>query len=335
LLNYDFPVKAQMWLWLAFFASFAVKMPMWPVHTWLPDAHVQAPTAGSVILAGVLLKMGGYGFLRFSLPMFPEASGQFIWLIFGLSMVGVVYTSLVALVQQDMKKLIAYSSVAHMAIVTVGLFAFNQQGIEGAIIIMLSHGLVSGALFLCVGVIYDRLHTREIDRYGGLAINMPRYALLFMLFTMASVGLPGTSGFVGEFLSLAGLYKVSTWATLIATTGIILGAAYMLYLYRRVAFGAQVNADAAAMQDLSGRELWLLAPIAAVVLWMGIYPESFLAPIRRDVATIVARIDRAAPAGDSAIKPHDKTTAKYRVIGSHGKDHAAPAQKTKAEEGSH
>jgi NADH-quinone oxidoreductase subunit M len=335
LLNYDFPVKAQVWLWLAFFASFAVKMPMWPVHTWLPDAHVQAPTAGSVILAGVLLKMGGYGFLRFSLPMFPEASGQFIWLIFGLSMIGVVYTSLVALVQQDMKKLIAYSSVAHMAIVTVGLFAFNQQGIEGAIIIMLSHGLVSGALFLCVGVIYDRLHTREIDRYGGLAINMPRYALLFMLFTMASVGLPGTSGFVGEFLSLAGLYKVSTWATLIATTGIILGAAYMLYLYRRVAFGAQINADAAAMQDLSGRELWLLAPIAAVVLWMGVYPESFLAPIRRDVATIVARIDRAAPAGDAAIKAHDKTTEKYRVKGSHGKDQAAPAQKTKSAEGSH
>ena len=222
LLNTDFPVEAQKWLWLAFFASFAVKMPMWPVHTWLPDAHVQAPTAGSVILAGVLLKMGGYGFLRFSIPMFPEASADFIPLVFGLSMVAVVYTSLVALVQNDMKKLIAYSSVAHMAIVTVGLFTFNQQGIEGAIIVMLSHGLVSGALFLCVGVIYDRLHTREISRYGGLSINMPKYALLFMLFTMASVGLPGTSGFVGEFLALAGAYKVSTWATLIATTGIIL-----------------------------------------------------------------------------------------------------------------
>jgi NADH-quinone oxidoreductase subunit M len=331
LLNYDFPAKAQVWLWLAFFASFAVKMPMWPVHTWLPDAHVQAPTAGSVILAGVLLKMGGYGFLRFSLPMFPEASAQFIWLIFGLSMVGVVYTSLIALVQQDMKKLIAYSSVAHMAVVTVGLFAFNQQGIEGSIIIMLSHGLVSGALFLCVGVIYDRLHTREIGRYGGLAINMPRYALLFMLFTMASVGLPGTSGFVGEFLSLAGLYKVSTWATLIATTGIILGAAYMLYLYRRVVFGPQINADAAAMQDLTGREIWLLAPIAAVVLWMGVYPESFLAPIRRDVATIVERIDRAAPKGDAKIKPHDKTTQKYRVKALHSKS----AHKAKSGEGSH
>ncbi len=320
LLNYDFPVAAQNLLWLAFFASFAVKMPMWPVHTWLPDAHVQAPTAGSVILAGVLLKMGGYGFLRFSLPMFPEASAHFIWLIFGLSMVAVVYTSLVALVQQDMKKLIAYSSVAHMAIVTVGLFAFNQQGIEGSIIVMLSHGLVSGALFLCVGVIYDRLHTREISRYGGLSINMPKYALLFMLFTMASVGLPGTSGFVGEFLSLAGLYKVSTWATLIATTGIILGAGYMLYLYRRVAFGDQVNADAAAMPDLDGREMWLLVPIAAVVLWMGVYPESFLAPIRGDVARIVARIERAAPAGDAAIKAKDATTAKYRVVG-HDKGH--------------
>ncbi len=331
LLKTDFPTAAQNWLWLAFFASFAVKMPMWPVHTWLPDAHVQAPTAGSVILAGVLLKMGGYGFLRFSLPMFPEASAHYIWLIFGLSMVAVVYTSLVALVQADMKKLIAYSSVAHMAIVTVGLFAFNQQGIEGSIIVMLSHGLVSGALFLCVGVIYDRLHTREISRYGGLSINMPRYALLFMLFTMASVGLPGTSGFVGEFLSLAGLYQVSTWATLIATTGIILGAAYMLYLYRRVAFGEQVNADAAAMEDLSGRELWLLAPIAAVVMWMGVYPESFLQPIRRDVATIVARIDRAKPAGDAQLKKQDKTTVQYRVQAQG--DTAAAS--THAAEGSH
>ena len=314
LLNTDFPVEAQKWLWFAFFASFAVKMPMWPVHTWLPDAHVQAPTAGSVILAGVLLKMGGYGFLRFSLPMFPEASADFIPLVFGLSMVAVVYTSLVALVQQDMKKLIAYSSVAHMAIVTIGLFTFNQQGIEGAIIVMLSHGLVSGALFLCVGVIYDRLHTRDISRYGGLSINMPKYALLFMLFTMASVGLPGTSGFVGEFLSLAGAYKVSTWATLIATTGIILGAGYMLYLYRRIAFGPQVNADAAAMSDVNGREMWLLAPIAVVVLWMGVYPETFLAPIRRDVATIVARVERAAPAGDSKLKLEDPTTAPYRVV---------------------
>ncbi len=313
LLNHDFPPEAQTWLWLAFFASFAVKMPMWPVHTWLPDAHVQAPTAGSVILAGVLLKMGGYGFLRFSLPMFPEASAQLIYLVFVLSMVAVVYTSLVALVQKDMKKLIAYSSVAHMAIVTVGLFAFNQQGIEGAIIVMLSHGLVSGALFLCVGVIYDRLHTREIDRYGGLSINMPKYALFFMLFTMASVGLPGTSGFVGEFLALAGTYQVSTWATLICATGIILGAGYMLYLYRRVAFGEQKNEDAAAMPDLNRRELWLLAPIAAVVLWMGVYPESFLRPIRADVSKIVERIDRAAPDGDSALLADDPAMKGYRV----------------------
>ncbi|QDM39980.1 NADH-quinone oxidoreductase subunit M [Altererythrobacter sp. TH136] len=301
LMQYDFPAQAQTWLWLAFFASFAVKMPMWPVHTWLPDAHVQAPTAGSVILAGVLLKMGGYGFIRFSLPMLPEASAQLAWLVFALSMIGVIYTSLVALVQHDMKKLIAYSSVAHMAIVTVGLFAFNVQGLEGAMIVMLSHGLVSAALFLCVGVIYDRLHTREIDRYGGLSINMPRYALFFLLFTMASIGLPGTSGFVGEFLSLAGIYQISTWVTLVCTTGIILGAAYMLYLYRRVAFGVQANADAAAMRDMNVREWFMLAPIAAAVLWMGVYPESFLAPMRKDIAALDARLARAAPAGDSKL----------------------------------
>ncbi|MFN4096662.1 MAG: NADH-quinone oxidoreductase subunit M [Sphingomonas sp.] len=299
LMEYDFPAGVQTWLWLAFFASFAVKMPMWPVHTWLPDAHVQAPTAGSVILAGVLLKLGGYGFLRFSLPMFPEASAQLIWLVFGLSCIAVVVTSLIALVQSDMKKLIAYSSVAHMAIVTLGLFTFNRQGIEGAMMVMLGHGLVSGALFLCVGVIYDRLHTREIDRYGGLAINMPKYAILFMLFTMASVGLPGTSNFVGELLALMGTYQVSTLATLIATTGIILGAGYMLYLYRRVVFGDLTKDDVKAMPDLNKREMALLAPIAAAVLWMGVYPESFLAPMRADVATLLARIERARPAGDS------------------------------------
>ncbi|MES2095800.1 MAG: NADH-quinone oxidoreductase subunit M [Pseudomonadota bacterium] len=303
LLNHDFPVHAQTWLWLAFFASFAVKMPMWPVHTWLPDAHVQAPTAGSVILAGVLLKLGGYGFLRFSVPMFPEASSYFVWLIFGLSAVAVIYTSLVALVQSDMKKLIAYSSVAHMAIVTIGLFCFNRQGIEGAMMVMLGHGLVSAALFLCVGVIYDRLHTREISRYGGLANNMPRYAILFMIFTMASVGLPGTSNFVGEFLSLTGTYKVSTTITLLCTTGIILGAAYMLYLYRRVVFGEIKHDDVRAMPDLNTRELWLLAPIAAAVLWMGIYPESFLAPMRGDVKVLLDRIDRAKPAGDAVPTP--------------------------------
>jgi len=299
LMAYDFAPNLQWWLWLAFFASFAVKMPMWPVHTWLPDAHVQAPTAGSVILAGVLLKMGGYGFIRFSLPMFPEASNEFIPFVYVLSGIAVVVTSLIALAQTDMKKLIAYSSVAHMGFVTFGLFAFNRQGIEGAMIVMLSHGLVSGALFLCVGVIYDRLHTREISRYGGLSDNMPKYALLFMVFTMASVGLPGTSGFVGEFLSLVGLYAVSTWAAIVATTGIILGAAYMLYLYWRICYGKLVHADAAAMKDLSGREMWLLAPIAAVVFWMGVYPESFLRPMRADVGRLLERVDRAKPEGDA------------------------------------
>jgi NADH-quinone oxidoreductase subunit M len=299
LMAYDFPRDAQVWLFLAFFASFAVKMPMWPVHTWLPDAHVQAPTAGSVILAGVLLKLGGYGFLRFSLPMFPEASAQLFWLVFTLSAVAVIYTSLVALVQADMKKLIAYSSVAHMAIVTIGLFAFNRNGVDGAMIMMLSHGLVSGALVLCVGVIYDRLHTREIARYGGLSINMPRYALFFLLFTMASIGLPGTSGFVAEFLSLMGTYRLSTWTALLCTTGIILGAAYMLYLYRRVAFGEIRTDEVRRMPELSGREVALLLPIALVVMWMGVYPESFLAPMRADTARLVARVQRAAPPSDS------------------------------------
>ncbi|WP_225008809.1 NADH-quinone oxidoreductase subunit M [Novosphingobium percolationis] len=302
LMQYNFPPHAQTWLFLAFFASFAVKMPMWPVHTWLPDAHVQAPTAGSVILAGVLLKMGGYGFIRFSLPMFPEASAQFAPLVWGLSMAAVVITSLIALVQHDMKKLIAYSSVAHMAIVTIGLFAFNTQGLEGSMLIMLSHGLVAGALFLGVGVIYDRLHTREIDRYGGLAINMPYFALFFLLFTMASIGLPGTSGFVGEFLSLMGVYQESSWVALVCTTGIILGAAYMLYLYRRVVFGEQKNADAAAMPDLDAREWAMMVPLGLVTLWMGVYPESFLAPMRKDIALLEARVAVAAPKGDAQVK---------------------------------
>ncbi|MEO8455602.1 MAG: NADH-quinone oxidoreductase subunit M [Sphingomicrobium sp.] len=299
LMAYDFSREAQTWLFLAFLASFAVKLPMWPVHTWLPDAHVQAPTAGSVILAGVLLKLGGYGFIRFSLPMFPDGSAQFIPLMFVLGGIAVVYTSLVALVQRDMKKLIAYSSVAHMAFVTFGLFAMNRQGIDGAMIVMLSHGLVSGALFLCVGVVYDRLHTREIERYGGLSDNMPGYALLFMVFTMASVGLPGTSGFVGEFLSLVGTYQASTWGAIVATTGIILGAAYMLWLYWRICFGTQRIADAAAMPDLSMREWWLLAPIALAVFWMGIYPESFQRVIRNDVGRLLTRLERVAPPGDS------------------------------------
>jgi NADH-quinone oxidoreductase subunit M len=301
LMAYDFDPQVQTWLWLAFFASFAVKIPMYPVHTWLPDAHVQAPTAGSIILAGVLLKMGGYGFIRFSLPMFPEASAQFAPLIFALSMLAVVITSLIALVQHDMKKLIAYSSVAHMAIVTLGLFAFNPQGLEGSMLVMLSHGLVSGALFLCVGVIYDRLHTREISRYGGLAINMPKYALFFLLFTMGSIGLPGTSGFVGEFLSLGGIYQVSSWVSLVGTTGIILGAAYMLFLYRRVVFGEQKNADAAAMPDLTVREYMMMIPLGLAVLWMGVYPESFMAPMRQDIAALDARLSRAKPHGDAQV----------------------------------
>jgi NADH-quinone oxidoreductase subunit M len=302
LMTTDFPPEAQTWLFLAFLASFAVKLPMWPVHTWLPDAHVQAPTAGSVILAGVLLKLGGYGFIRFSLPMFPEASNELFWLVMGLSLVAIVYTSLVALVQQDMKKLIAYSSVAHMAFVTIGLFAMNRQGIEGGLIVMLSHGLVSGALFLCVGVVYDRMHTREIERYGGLANNMPFYALFLLLFTMAAVGLPGTSGFVGEFLALIGSYKAHSWVAFVATTGIILGAAYMLYLYWRVVYGTARTPEASAMPDLTAREWGLLAPIAAVVLWMGVYPESFMAPMRKDVETLMARIERAAPAGDAQLE---------------------------------
>src|SRR5213076_3461823 len=243
-LAHHFPPDVQKWLWLAFFASFAVKVPMWPVHTWLPDAHVEAPTAGSVILAGVLLKLGGYGFIRFSLPMFPLASAYFTPLIFALSAIAVIYTSFVALAQTDMKKLIAYSSVAHMGFVTMGLFALTSEAVQGAVIQMLSHGLVSAALFLVVGVVYDRLHTRDIARYGGLSDNMPAYALLFMVFTMASVGLPGTSGFVGEFLSLIGTYRASTWAAIAATTGIILGAAYMLYLYWRICFGTLRHADA-------------------------------------------------------------------------------------------
>jgi NADH-quinone oxidoreductase subunit M len=299
LMAYDFPRQAQTFLFLAFMASFAVKLPMWPVHTWLPDAHVQAPTAGSVILAGVLLKLGGYGFIRFSLPMFPDGSAQFIPLMFVLSGVAVIYTSLVALVQTDMKKLIAYSSVAHMGLVTFGLFAMNRQGIEGAMLVMLGHGLISGALFLCVGVVYDRLHTREIARYGGVSDNMPGYALLFMAFTMASVGLPGLSNFPGEFLASVGAYRASTWAAIAATVGIILGAAYMLWLYWRICFGTLRHADAAAMPDLSMREWWLLAPIAAAAFWMGIYPESFLRPIRNDVGRILVRMERVAPAGDS------------------------------------
>jgi NADH-quinone oxidoreductase subunit M len=277
----------QNWLWLAMLASFAVKVPMWPVHTWLPDAHVQAPTAGSVILAGILLKMGAYGFLRFSLPMLPEASHHFAWLIYGLSIIAVVYTSLVALAQHDMKKLIAYSSVAHMGFVTIGIFTFNVQGIEGAIIQMISHGLVSGALFLCVGVVYDRLHTREISQYGGVASVMPRYALFFMIFTMASVGLPSTSGFVGEFLVLLGAWKASTLLAALTATGVVLGATYMLWLYRRVAFGEITNKEVSTMSDLGAREIAIFIPIVLLVMWIGIYPKPYFAAMEPSVALLV------------------------------------------------
>ncbi|HXP13413.1 MAG TPA: NADH-quinone oxidoreductase subunit M, partial [Stellaceae bacterium] len=263
---------------------------MWPVHTWLPDAHVEAPTAGSVILAGVLLKMGGYGFIRFSLPMFPEASATFAPLVYTLSVVAIVYTSLVALAQEDMKKLIAYSSVAHMGFVTIGIFTVTPEGLQGAMFQMLSHGVVSAALFLCVGVIYDRLHTREISRYGGLVNNMPRYALAFMVFMLASVGLPGTSGFVGEFLSLIGAFQVNTWVAFFATSGIVLGAAYMLYLYRRVVLGVITKDDVRAMLDLSPREVLIFAPMIAVVLWMGIYPSSFLRPMQPSLANLIERV---------------------------------------------
>ncbi|MBV6632619.1 MAG: NADH-quinone oxidoreductase subunit M [Alphaproteobacteria bacterium] len=287
LLDHGFPSEMQYWLWLAFFASFAVKVPMWPVHTWLPDAHVEAPTAGSVILAGVLLKMGGYGFIRFSIPMFPEASDYFAPLVFTLSVIAVIYTSLVALAQSDMKKLIAYSSIAHMGFVTMGLFSVNQQGIEGAVFQMLSHGIVSGALFLCVGVVYDRLHTREIERYGGLVNNMPRYAVIFMTFTMASIGVPGTSGFVGEFLSLLGAFQVNTTVATLAATGLILGAAYMLYLYRRVVFGTAPNDEVSSLPDVSRREIAIFLPLIVLVFWMGIYPSTFLDLMSASVESLI------------------------------------------------
>jgi len=288
-----FPRGMQMWLFAAFLVSFAVKVPMWPVHTWLPDAHVEAPTAGSVILAGVLLKMGAYGFLRFSLPMLPEASAEFAPLIFSLSVVAIVYTSLVALAQEDMKKLIAYSSVAHMGIVTLGIFTFTHQGISGALFTMLSHGIVSGALFLCVGVLYDRVHSREIARYGGVAKIMPAYALIFMLFTMASVALPGTAGFPGELLVIVGAFRVNPWVALGATMGMVLGAAYMLYLYRRVIFGRISRDDLRSLLDLSPREVAVFAPLILLTLWMGVYPSSFLDFFEATVAAMVTRHEAA------------------------------------------
>ena len=299
LLKIGFDPDVQIWLWLAFFASFAVKVPMWPVHTWLPDAHVEAPTAGSVILAGVLLKMGAYGFLRFSLPMLPVASDFFAPLVFTLSIIAIVYTSLVALAQEDMKKLIAYSSVAHMGFVTIGIFTVRTQGVEGAIVQMLSHGVISAALFLCVGVVYDRLHSREIARYGGLVHRMPVYAAVFMVFMLGSVGLPGTSGFVGEFLVLVGAFQVNTWLALLATTGIVLGAAYMLYLYRRVIFGELTKEDLKTMTDLSRREIAVFAPLVAATLWMGIWPEPFLRVVHASVANLIENYEVALRAADA------------------------------------
>ncbi len=290
----------QTLLWLAFFASFAVKMPMWPVHTWLPDAHVQAPTAGSVVLAAILLKMGGYGFLRFSLPMFPVASDLLAPLVLWMSAIAIVYTSLVALVQNDMKKLIAYSSVAHMGYVTMGIFAANQQGVDGAIFQMLSHGFISGALFLCVGVIYDRMHTREIDAYGGLVNRMPAYALIFLFFTMANVGLPGTSGFIGEFLTLIGVFQVNTWVAAVATTGVILSAAYALWLYRRVVMGDLIKEALRSITDMTRRERALFAPLVVMTLLLGVYPALVTDIIGPSVTALVGNYETAVLAFESA-----------------------------------
>jgi NADH-quinone oxidoreductase subunit M len=289
----------QTLLWLAFFASFAVKMPMWPVHTWLPDAHVQAPTAGSVVLAAILLKMGGYGFLRFSLPMFPIASDLLAPLVFWMSAIAIVYTSLVALAQTDMKKLIAYSSVAHMGYVTMGIFTANQQGIDGAIFQMISHGFISGALFLCVGVIYDRMHTREIEAYGGLVNRMPAYALVFMFFTMANVGLPGTSGFVGEFLTLMGIFQVNTWVAAVATSGVILSAAYALWLYRRVVFGDLIKEALKTITDMTRREKAVFAPLIAATLILGIYPALVTDIIGPSVGALITDYQAALPVADA------------------------------------
>ncbi|MGR3540993.1 MAG: NADH-quinone oxidoreductase subunit M [Hasllibacter sp.] len=295
------PGGFQTLLWLAFFASFAVKMPMFPVHTWLPDAHVQAPTAGSVVLAAILLKMGGYGFLRFNLPMFPVASEIMAPFVLWLSAIAIVYASLVALRQEDMKKLVAYSSVAHMGYVTAGIFVANQQGVDGAIFQMVSHGFISGALFLCVGVIYDRMHTREIDAYGGLVNRMPAYAAVFMLFTMANVGLPGTSGFVGEFLTLVGMFQYNTWVALVATTGVILSAAYGLWLYRRVVMGDLIRESLKSIKDMTRREKWIFAPLIAFTLFLGVYPAFVLEPIEASVEALLTDVELARAAHDDAL----------------------------------
>jgi len=308
LLEHEFAADLQTWLWLAFFASFAVKMPMWPVHTWLPDAHVEAPTAGSVILAGILLKMGGYGFLRFSLPMFPVASDLFAPMVFGLSVIAIIYTSLVALAQTDIKKLIAYSSVAHMGFVTMGIFAVNMQGVQGGIFQMISHGFISGALFLCVGVIYDRMHTREISAYGGLVHRMPLYATAFMVFTMANVALPGTSGFVGEFLTIMGIFAVSTWIAILAATGVILSAAYALYLYWRVIFGELEKDSLKNILDLNRREIITLAPLIVLVIFFGVYPSPIL-----DVTAV--SVENLLTNAQAAIEAHHAAGAASAVAG--------------------
>jgi NADH-quinone oxidoreductase subunit M len=294
------PRSLQTWAWLAFFASFAVKMPMWPVHTWLPDAHVEAPTAGSVILAAILLKMGGYGFLRFSLPMFPLASHDFAPLIFTLSVIAIIYTSLVALMQEDMKKLIAYSSVAHMGFVTMGIFAGTIQGVAGGVFQMISHGIVSGALFLCVGIVYDRMHTREIAAYGGLVNRMPLYALVFMIFTMANVGLPGTSGFIGEFMTLLGTFKVSLPTTFLAATGLILSACYALWLYRKIVFGALVKPTLMTIKDMTLRECVTLFPLVALTILFGVYPKPVLDMSAASIQELVNNYNTAVTAVKAA-----------------------------------
>jgi NADH-quinone oxidoreductase subunit M len=310
LMKFNFPHGMQTWLWLAFFASFAVKMPMWPVHTWLPDAHVEAPTAGSVILAAILLKMGGYGFLRFSVPMFPLASMDLAPLVFAMSVVAIIYTSLVALVQQDMKKLIAYSSVAHMGFVTMGIFALTTQGVAGGIFQMISHGIVSAALFLCVGVVYDRMHTREISAYGGLVNNMPIYALIFLVFTMANVGLPGTSGFVGEFLALIGTFKANIPVATLATTGVILSAGYALWLYRKVVYGALTKPQLKGLSDVGPRELLILAPLVFLTIFFGVYPKPVLDMSAASVAQLLENYQAAtAPKKAAQAAPAAPATA--------------------------
>jgi NADH-quinone oxidoreductase subunit M len=300
LLKTAFDPRMQTWLWLGFLASFAVKLPMWPVHTWLPDAHVEAPTAGSVILAAILLKLGGYGFIRFSLPMFPDASHYFTPLIYTLSVIAIIYTSLVALAQDNMKKLVAYSSVAHMGFVTMGIFAANAQGVQGAVYVMISHGLVSAALFLCVGFVYDRTHSLEIASYGGLVQRMPLYALTFMLFTLANISLPGTSGFVGKFLTLIGAFQSNTWVALLATTGVILSAAYALYLYRRIVFGVIEKASLQSIVDLGPREIATVLPIGLLVIYYGVHPQPVIDASSASIDVILKSFEHAVTATKTA-----------------------------------